>query len=162
MKTFARLVVFVTWAFTMSACSAPRNGEVGPKVDFVPRRSSPITMVQPQAHVYKIAPQWADLVPVVIADGRLVSYPAPSDVTASTAPIALSDGWWLDRQGIGPNTAFLHWSRQQYAALDIAPSPSEILAAVVPDAHIEDFRELPITTAQAVADTAEVVKMLSY
>lgn len=100
-------------------------------------------------------------VPVAVDNGRIVSFPAPSDISSATAPIRLSDGWWLDRQGIGPNTVFLKWTRDEYAALPSTPSIAEIKEAIVPSARPDAIYQLPMSASEAAADTAAVNRIIA-
>ena len=46
---------------------------------------------------------------------------------------------------------------RQYAALQSAPSPAELLRMVLPDVHVTELRRLSMTPQQAEADTAAVM-----
>lgn len=153
-----------------AACSSskPSNNEIAFDAADVPVQApsriiggAARTAAQPAAHIYKVNGRCADNVTAVIADGQLISYPAPSDISAATAPVSLDNGWWLDRQGIGPNTVFLKWTRAQYAALSAAPSPAEIKEAVIPGAMLQALYQLPMSASQAAADTAAVNRLIA-
>ncbi len=75
-------------------------------------------MAYPKAVIYKTNGNFSNNVPITLsADSKkLISFPAPSDITEQTAPIKLSQGYWLDRRGISPNTAFTKFTYRQYAA----------------------------------------------
>lgn len=114
----------------------------------------------PRARIYRIEPRYADLVPVTIANGRLISYPAPGDVGPSTAPLPLDDGWLLDRQGVNAGTRFVKWTRVEYNRLETAPTPEAIKAAVVHQARITELVELPMAASKARTDTAAVNQLI--
>ena len=111
----------------------------------------------PRAVAYRMSGDYADNVPVTLApDGSLESYPAPSDINAASRPVPLAGGWWLDRRGVSPRSVFTRYTYAGYAALKEAPSPSQLLEAVIPGARVTSVVTLPMTTAEAVADTAAV------
>ena len=56
----------------------------------------------PRARVYRMNGDYADNVPVgTDGNGRIISYPAPTDLSTASKPIQLAGGWWLDRRGVG-------------------------------------------------------------
>lgn len=113
----------------------------------------------PRAIVYKTSVDVFDKVPLVMnaAHTFLVSFPAPSDINDSQLPLRLADGWLLDRRGaIGPNTVFTRYTYAEYAALPSAPSLSELMSSVIPDAHVTKAYRLDLTLEQARNDTAAV------
>lgn len=66
--------------------------------------------VMPKARIYRTNGDYRDKVPVNLDAARstVVSYPAPTDLTA--LPVQLADGYLLDLRGIGPNTAFTSYT----------------------------------------------------
>ena len=90
----------------------------------------------PHVLVYKTRKDYHDRVPVVLSDDgtKIVSYPAPSDVTAGNgylAPVPLHNGYWLDKRGISKHTAFLKWTLKEYSALQNVPSEEELMKMVL-------------------------------
>lgn len=115
----------------------------------------------PKATVFKMSGPYADNVAITLnPDGTLLYYPDPSDISASSAPVALEDGWYLNRQGIGANSVFTSFTFEQYAALEKVPSREELLEAVIPDAKVTEFMELPIGSSEAMADPALCIQYL--
>ena len=116
----------------------------------------------PRAVVYKMSSNYEYHVPVTLDAGktRLISYPAPSDVTPNTAPVKLIDGYYLDRQGVNVNTVFLKWTRDEYSNLTKTPSKGDILENLMPLSYIADIVSLPMSINEALADTAEVNKLI--
>lgn len=116
----------------------------------------------PKAVVYKTNGEYSDHVFVNLApDGTLLSYPAPSDVTAASSALPVGSGWLLDRRGgIGENSRFLKWTYAQYASLPTVPSHAELLAAIIPDARVTTVRVLPIPASEAISDPALVRSLL--
>ena len=139
----------------LAGCSASKSAS---ESNIVSARESNLS--EPAARIYKVAPEYADHVAVAVNGGRLVSFPAPSDITPATAPIPLAEGWYLDRQGVGPYTVFLKWTRDEYAAMHSAPTPAEIMAAVIPGARVSELYELPMTISDAQSDTAAVDRLI--
>lgn len=124
--------------------------------DLVPDRmqgqvivSQPRNVVAP-ATVFKMSGHYADHVAVTLgSDGQLTYFPAPTDLTAASAPVEIGDGWWFNRQGLSANSVFTRWTFAEYRALPTVPSPSEIKAAIIPGARVTDFRQLPIPASEA-------------
>lgn len=64
-------------------------------------------------------------------------------------PVEIGDGWWLNRQGLGPNSVFTKWTFDEYRALKTVPTPEEIKAAIIPGATVTEFHTLPIPASEA-------------
>ena len=151
----------------LSACNATKPAHVQDAAQEVvavpvvkPVRTLNATM--PKALVYKTNVPCVDNVAISLnSDGTGVqSFPAPSDVTAASAPLQLPDGWLLDRRGIGPNTAFIRLTYAEYAALPSAPSTAELMRMVLPGVHVTEAHRLDMTPQQAAADTTAVVRAI--
>lgn len=111
----------------------------------------------PRARVYRMNGNYADNVPVgTDGNGRIISYPAPTDVSAASRPVRLAGGWWLDRRGVGLHTVFTRFTYEEYAALPQSPSVAQLREAIIPGARVTAVEELPWTLREAVADTAAV------
>lgn len=111
----------------------------------------------PRAIVYQVSrADCADLVPITLtADGKgVLSYPAPSDLTADQRPVSLGDGWWLDRRGIGPTSVFTTYTYERYAAMKQAPGIGELMDHIDREARITRMVSLPVSAAEAAADPA--------
>lgn len=124
--------------------------------------TSPTASAMPKAIVYKMSGSaGADNVPVQVSpsNGNIVSFPAPADVRGQE-PIALADGYLLDRRGIGPNSRFTRWTYAEYGALTQVPTLNELTAAIIPDARVTDIHVLDMTPASAAADTAAVNRII--
>lgn len=110
----------------------------------------------PRAVIYRTNGPYTNNVPISVGpSGQLVSYPAPSDLR-HTSPIALADGWLLDRRGVGENTRFTTYTYAQYEALPSAPPIDSLLAAVIPGARVSQAYSLPMSNGEAASDTAAV------
>lgn len=111
----------------------------------------------PRARVYRMNGDYADNVPVgTDGSGRIISYPAPSDVSAASRPVRLAGGWWLDRRGVGQHTVFTRFTYEEYAVLPQSPSVAQLRKAIIPGARVTAVEELPWTLREAEADTAAV------
>lgn len=104
----------------------------------------------PKATVFKMSGDYADHVAVTLDDkGNLVYFPAITDVNANSAPTAIGDGWYLNRQGLGQNSVFTKWTFAEYHALDKTPTPEEIKDAILPGARVTSFRTLDVPASEA-------------
>ncbi|MDE6346550.1 MAG: hypothetical protein K2L55_07775 [Muribaculaceae bacterium] len=119
----------------------------------------------PRAVIYRTNGDYDDRVTVTLdASGTsLLSYPAPTDVTAASAPLVVADNWLLDRRGgISMNTAFLDWTYAQYASMKRTPTPAEIMSHIIPDARVIAVKTLPLTATEAATDTARVNAIITH
>lgn len=111
----------------------------------------------PKAVIYRTNGDYAQQVPIALNAQRtaVVSYPGPGDVSEASSPVALGDGWLLDRRGgVGLNSAFLRYTYAEYARLQQAPSAAELMSAIIPEARVTEVKTLPITLSEALADPA--------
>lgn len=149
---------------TISADNEPIAGITQPPTMGDTVRGQSPARFMPKAVVYRTNGDYDDKVPVSLSpDGKsLVSYPAPGDVSeALSTPVRLRDGWLLDRRGIGANTAFLKYSYKEYSALSQAPSPRELLDAIIPGARVTEAYQLPVNASEAAADPAICLRHIS-
>lgn len=117
----------------------------------------------PKAVAYRMSGDYADNVAIALTpDGKsILSYPAPTDLSISAStPVALGNGWWLSRCGITPNSVFTTYTYATYTALKKAPTPAELMKAVIPGARVTRVERLDMTPQQALADTAAVCARL--
>lgn len=123
------------------------------------------TSTLPPAIVYKTTRDYASKVPVTMNDSRteIVSYPAPSDIVIDegyATPLALAQGYLLDRRGINKNTAFLDYTYAEYAQLGKTPGASELKRHIVDNLPISEIYQLPISLREALKDTALCNKII--
>lgn len=92
----------------------------------------------PHVIVYKAKSAYRNLVPVMLSKDRsaVESYPDPSDINTGSAPsgllpVSLHKGYYLDKKGVGANTAFIKLSYQEYGKLKTAPSATELYKMIV-------------------------------
>lgn len=156
---------------TLTACSsrhaAEGSSQAPAAISDTPDALQPVTATinalgsapraLPKAILYRMSGPYALNVPVQLApDGRIMSYPAPSDIPDNPVPLRLAEGWWLSPLGITGSSAFLRYTYKEYKALPEAPTPSELLLKVIPGAGVTEILATPFTLQQALADTAAV------
>ena len=108
--------------------------------------------MRPLAVVYRTDRDYSRLVPVTMDAGRkrIAAFPDPSDVRKQgSEPIRLNDGYLLDRRGIGPNTAFLSITYDEYSRMSAAPSPDSLLSRIVSTRPFTAMYALPVTADKA-------------
>lgn len=86
--------------------------------------------------IYRTKADYSQYVPVRLSEdgSRITVYPAPSDILHGDEyryPVALEDGYYWDRQGVGPTTAFLSISYAEYAALEASPDPNTLMENIL-------------------------------
>lgn len=128
--SFALVVVLATTF--LSACGSRREGKTveqrpstiqastsGAKMNERVLDSSPVPeFARPHLIIYKMKGDYSNLVPISLAGREILSYPAPTDLSEYSTPIAVNDGYYIDRRGIGANTAFTRFTYQEYMNLD--------------------------------------------
>ncbi|MCC8118887.1 MAG: hypothetical protein LIP09_09125 [Bacteroidales bacterium] len=113
----------------------------------------------PKAVIYKMNGDYSQYVPITLSRSgkQVISYPAPSDLTANSTPLEIGDGWWLDRRGaIGNHTAFLTYTYDQYRALKQAPTSDELMNHIKSEAKVSEYKTLPITLNEALKDPSQL------
>ena len=117
-----------------------------------------IASAMPRAIVYRTVADYRDKVPVNIDQrtGAIISYPDPRDLHAEAMPLPLANGYLLDRRGISPSVAFTSFTYAQYAALKAAPTIEQLSESIINRHPIVEMYQLPISAAEAAADTAKV------
>ena len=107
----------------------------------------------PNATAFRMSGDYANNVAVTLSpEGELVYFPAPTDITADSEPISLGEGWWLNNQGLGPNSVFTKYTFAEYAALPEVPSLEQIKLSIIPGAKVTGFMELPMKIGEANKD----------
>ena len=115
----------------------------------------------PKATAFRMSGDYADHVAVTLGEnGKLAYYPEPRDISEASKPISLGDGWWLNRQGLGPNSVFLKYTFEEYSNLKNVPSQEEIMEAIIPGAKVTTFRALPIGMSEADKNIDKVREMV--
>jgi len=112
-------VIFVTAVCCTTQRPGQRTGNAGPQV-----------------LIYKTKADYSKNVPVTLSDDKttIVAYPAPQDIYFNgqlAYPTKLVRGYWLDNRGIGPNTAFLSLTYEEYAKLSQNPNPADLYNMII-------------------------------
>lgn len=111
----------------------------------------------PNATAFRMSGDYANNVAVTLApSGELIYFPAPGDITADSEPVELGEGWWLNNQGIGPNSVFTKYTFAEYAALPSVPSIEQLKQSIIPGAKVTDFMELPYKIGSANQNIEEI------
>lgn len=156
MKTFALTTLLLITLAALAGCKA---GKMDAPAAVVAGAGA---QALPRAVVYKMTGDYRDRVPVTLGPGgELASFPGPGDVRGQRLPVALAGGWWLDTRGVSDRSVFTRWTYEQYAALPAPPPVSEIMDSIIPGARVAQARMLPMTPAQALADTAAVNRLVA-
>lgn len=143
----------------LCGCATKKEQQPAPELIQAPERvigNGPVKAL-PRAVVYRMAGDaTAANVPVQLdANGNIVSYPDPRDVRGAE-PVALGDGWLLDRRGISEQSVFTRYTYAEYSALAAPPTLADLRDAVIPGTRPVDIHRLDMTPSQAAADTAAV------
>lgn len=111
----------------------------------------------PKAVAFRMSGNYAQNLPLNLnPDGTLASFPAPSDITPSSAPLPLEGGWWLDSRGVTSSTVFSRYTLEEYSGMKETPSPGVLLESIIPGAHVTQIEYLPMSPVEAQADTCAV------
>lgn len=117
----------------------------------------PLTGIMPKATAFKMSGDYANNVAITVGDnGQLTYFPAPSDITRSSAPTSLGDGWYLNNQGLSANSVFTKYTYEEYSKLPSVPSPEELKAAIIPGARVADMIQLPFSIGEARNNIQEI------
>ena len=107
------------------------------------RIAQPVGMM-PKPTAFRMSGDYADNVAVTLdAQGNLVYFPDPSDISEESKPIPLGDGWWLNRQGLSEKSVFTRYTFEEYSKLKNVPSIKELKASIIPGARVIQIRVLP-------------------
>lgn len=98
----------------------------------------------PPAIVYKTSNDYYQNVPVLLSADKkkIISYPAPTDLRRGnvfTFPTPLDAGYLLDNRGIGPNTAFLKFTYEDYYNMDNIPTTDRLMNYIEDDNPFVEF-----------------------
>ncbi len=119
--------------------------------------SQPVMALRPMM-VYKMSGDYADLVPVTLdSKGKIVSYPDPVDITEGCRPVALGDGWYLDRRGVSASSAFTDYTYAQYHALEQVPPMDTLQSHIVVRNAIVDIWDCG-QKERSIAELQQLVK----
>ncbi|MDE6542883.1 MAG: hypothetical protein K2K76_02845 [Muribaculaceae bacterium] len=145
------------------AAGCRASGDRGTAATFTAESKAKTASAIPKAVIYRMNGDFSTYVPVQTDASRshLISFPAPTDITELTEPVSLPKGWWLDRQGVGLNTAFISVTRDKYAAMDNAPAPGYIMESILPAAFVTETAVLPFPLHYALDNRHEVDSIIN-
>ena len=154
MKISHLSILTLTAVLFLGACSSKKETATAEAPKTVPvMKGGEKAYALPNATVFQMSGDYAGNVAVTLnADGSLAYYPAPTDITTLSAPVALADGWYLNRQGLGPNSVFTTYTFEEYGNLKETPTHQQLLEAVIPGAVVTAFKELPVSMSAAFSD----------
>ena len=123
MKNIQTALLALIGIFATVSCALPQSGER-------------LRSTGPQAVIYKTKADYSKNVPVTLSEdgSRIISYPAPQDLYTNgnlAYPTPLAKGYLLDNRGIGPHSAFLSLTYEQYAALASAPNTDDMYKMIL-------------------------------
>lgn len=129
-----------------------------------PEETEGAVAMLPQAIIYRTQGDYRLNVPITLdaSKTKVVSFPAPTDISSAVAPIELVDGWMLDRRGISPNSVFTSYLYDEYAQLAAPPTIHQLLESIINFEPFTEIRRLPMTTAEAAGDTAKCNQIIRY
>lgn len=149
----------ISISLLLGACGAKKESASASDVDVPVLQAKPMikggeeAQAMLNASVVRLSGDFAGNVAVTLnQDGTLAYYPDPSDLTAQSSLLPLGDGWYLNRQGIGPNSVFTSYTFDDYRALKTPPTHQQLLASIIPGAVVTEFMELPISASEAIAN----------
>lgn len=116
----------------------------------------------PKLHIYRTNGDYINNVPIMLsADGKsVVSFPAPSDISMQSLPLELSDGWLIDRRGVGGNSVFTRYTYEEYMNLSQTPSVAQLIEAVIPGSGVTEIVELPFNQSEAFGNSREKIVLI--
>lgn len=156
MKKIIFLTILASFIISLPAC---KSGKETVKTVTVKDNMMGGVAMMPKATVFRMSGDYADNVAVTLnPDGTLAYFPAPTDITVDSSPLALGNGWYLNRQGIGQNSVFTKWTFKEYSRLPKVPSATEIKDAIIPGATVTEFRQLPLSLQEALANPADCLQ----
>lgn len=140
-----------------AACSHKTAGTTQATAPASQPVAGPTTGYIPRATVFRMSGPYADKVAVTLdAQGNLIYYPAPGDITEASKPVYLKDGWWLNCQGLSASSVFTDWTFSQYAALPETPTPAQIKAHIIPGATVTAMERTTVPVTQAMQNLDKI------
>ncbi len=150
-KIIQTLIAATVFSALTSCYSAQQNAAAQQSEQPTMVSDKPVTIIGwnsekavPKARIYKTNGNFVDNVPITLGTDRktIISFPSPADVENSQ-PIPLENGYYLDRRGITPETAFTTYTYRQYSSLKNTPTLKQLKHAVIPGAIVTEIVELP-------------------
>lgn len=153
----ATILIVIATALCAMACKSTKP--LQPAVATAEITMKPTVSPVPRAIIYRTNGNYDENVPITMNGDRIISYPAPSDLTSAT-PLPLANGYLLDRRGISSNTVFTTYTYPEYSAFSTAPALDALKSAIIPQARVTCIVRLPMTLHDALSDTAAVNRLI--
>ncbi len=120
-RNFTLFAIFIALIISVVSCKPKQTVAV---------KGKPVLANSPVI-VYKTKLDYSQHVPVIMSPDKqeVISYPAPIDVYFNgdlAYPVALENGYLLDKRGINENAAFTKWTYYEYSRLSKTPSIQDI------------------------------------
>lgn len=150
-KILFLLPIMIIFGCSKKTGAVPESNSAQPEVVRAvdPIGSRPLGMVL-KATAFQMSGDYSNNIAITLnEDGTLAYYPAPSDITEASRPIALGNGWWLNRQGLGPNSVFTKYTFDEYEKLPSVPSQADLKAAIIPGAKVSGWKRLSYPAGEA-------------
>lgn len=165
MKTGGLFLTMLSTVLFLGGCCAKKEATPSADIPTIEVKQSikggEDARILPNATIFRMSGDFANNVAVTLNDdGSLAYYPAPSDITANSAPYPLGNGWYLNRQGIGPKSVFTTYTFDRYRALDVPPTQQQIMGAIIPGSSVIEIREIPVKASEALANPEICLKFL--
>lgn len=167
-RKYTIALVTIMMLMLFASCKSVKNDAPMAQTSSVETNPTSVLLSQfskamPKAVVYRTNGNYNNYVMVTVnrPTNSLISYPDPHDISATSAPLELGDGWLLDRRGgVSRFSVFLNYTYPEYADLDKAPSHEEIMDHIIPNASVTEIMTLPISAADAINNPQLVKKYL--
>lgn len=135
--------------------------EIPHQIDGITEKPEPIkpgtTIDVPEYSViFKADDAYLHNVPVSVtpSGGAVIYIPAPSAITSQL--VRLAGGYWLSPIPLTRQSQFTDYTYEAYAKLTEAPSASEVMHHLIPDARPTAIVQLPV----AASDTAAINRLI--
>lgn len=128
MKKISKAILLLASALMILSGCKPKQQVSATKV-------KPVMATAP-VMIYKTKQDYSLHVPVTLSEDKktVTSFPAPGDIYYGgdlAYPVALENGYLLDRRGINENSAFTKWTYYEYSRLSKTPSSEEIMNMIL-------------------------------
>jgi len=119
--------VFYFAILTLLFVACRQHKDISKETNMI-KNSGTIKASQPVV-IYKTNGDFNDYVPVIMNAERtkIVSYPAPTDLSVRSKPTELKNGYLLDNRGITENVVFLNYTYEAYMSMKNAPALAELI-----------------------------------
>lgn len=89
--------------------------------------------------IYKTKADFSNNVPIRVKDGKVIAYPAISDVSERKRPQSLGNGYLLDNFGVIENTVYTSYTIKEYSELTQQPTSQDLKSKII---ELDPFAEM--------------------